>query len=83
MPLKRVDHTGTFSAVDKDGQEYTIYELTEIIGVPSRGDPGREAQGMKSLKTSSGEHVNRLEKGKYEIVSFVNIPITSDDPNAT
>ena len=84
MPLKRIEHTGTFSAVANDGKEYTVYELTEILGV-SGGMRGRdtEVEGFKSLKTSNGEHVNRLEKGKYEIVSaFGNIPLTSDAPKA-
>jgi hypothetical protein len=84
MSVKRIEHTGTFSAVDKDGMEYTVHELTEILGVSGTfRSPPTEMEGMKSLKISSGEHVNRIEKGRYEVVSaFGNIPITSDDPNA-
>ena len=37
---------------------------------------------MKFYKTSKGDPVNVLAKGRYEIVSVPNIPLTSDDPNA-
>jgi len=36
---------------------------------------------MKELRTSNGEKVNRLDKGKYEIVAL-DLIITSDSPNA-
>jgi len=82
MATKRVEHTGTFAAAGNDGQQYTIYEFTEIVAVPTTGNPGGERPGIRSLQLSTGEPVNRMDKGKYEIMSSVNIPITSDDPNA-
>jgi hypothetical protein len=84
MPLKRIDHTGTFSAVDKDGKEYTVHEYTRITGIPAtRETPAGEMEVGKFLKTSDNQDVNRIDKGKYEIVSvFGNIPLTSDDPHA-
>ena len=82
MPQKRTARTGTFRAVDKDGKKYTIHEFTNIIDVATRENPGGEAEGTKFLRTSDGKHVNRMEKGKYEMV-FPPTSLTSDDPNAT
>ena len=78
----RTQRTSRFSAVNKGGRTYTIYEYTYIVDLADRGTPGEEKEGMKFYKTSKGDPVNVLAKGKYEIVSVPNIPLTSDDPNA-
>ena len=80
----RTNHVGSFLARDKDGREYTIHVLTYTVNVGNRADPNAEREGMtSSLRTSDGHAVNRLEKGKYEMVHSVrNVRLTSDDPNA-
>lgn len=74
-------HTLTFSAKSGDGQEFTIYEFTQLLDVGTFGNPDAVIEGLKRLETSEGQSVNRLEKGKYEIVAL-SLIIISDDKNA-
>ena len=80
----RTDHVGSFVARDEDGREYTIHILTYTVNVGNRSGPNAEREGMtSSLRTSDGQPVNRLEKGKYEMLHPIrNVRLTSDDPNA-
>jgi hypothetical protein len=80
----RTDHVGTFVARDEGGREYTIHILTYTVNVGNRSDPNAEREGMTpSLRTSEGQPVNRLGKGKYEMLHPIrNVRLTSTDPNA-
>ena len=80
----RTDHVGSFVARDETGREYTIHILTYTVNVGNRSDPNAEREGMtSSLRTSDGQPVNRLAKGKYEMLHPIrNVRLTSDDPNA-
>jgi hypothetical protein len=81
MSQKNTKHTGTFRAKATDGREYTIDEFTEYLsGHSSSG--AYNIEGLKFYKCDDGRYVNKIEKGKYEIVDIPNIPITSDDPRA-
>jgi hypothetical protein len=77
MPTKRVVQTGQFLAFDKSGQEYMILVFTEFWDTSQS-----TTEGLKILKTSSGQSVRMIDKGKYEIVDCITVPITSNDPNA-
>jgi hypothetical protein len=73
--------TATFTAHSKDGTEYTIVEYTDFVEICTRG--GCVAQpATRRLRTSQGEQVNPVEKGKYQVVGPVAIDLFSDDPNA-
>ena len=75
--------TKTFNAISDDGQKFTIYEFTKYLNAGSFENPNKTIEGTKELRTSDNEAVNRLEKGKYEILNpFGNIKVTSNDPNA-
>ncbi len=80
----RTDSVGTFVARDEDGREYTIHILTYTVSVGNRSDPNAEREGItSSLRTAEGQPVNRLAKGKYEILHPIrNLRLTSDDPIA-
>jgi len=46
-----------------------------------RSDPNRQNPGMVEIRTSDGNSVNRIEKGKYQIL-FPPMILKSADPNA-
>ncbi len=61
-------HTGTVIARSEAGEELTILEYTDFIDIGTFSDPRGVAPGRKSLLTLDGRSVNRIQKGKYEIV---------------
>jgi hypothetical protein len=72
---------GQFIATDENGRRYTILIFTNIIKAGALGNPSGAVEGMTELKTFEGMAVNRLEKGKYQIVQTGKI-VQSDSPNA-
>jgi len=73
--------TGQFTARDENGRRYTIVIFTDSIKAGTFENPKMETEGMKELKTYEGMAVNRLEKGKYQIVQ-TGVIIQSDSPDA-
>jgi hypothetical protein len=71
--------TGKFKAAGSAGRTYTINVFTDFINADSSEGPV-EVEGMKSLKTSDGQPVNRIGKGRYALLSGVRL--VSDDPSA-
>ena len=59
---------GQFFATDENGRRYTILIYTNIIKAGTVENPSGGVEGMTELKTFEGMAVNRLEKGKYQIV---------------
>ena len=82
MSKQYTKHTGTFTAHSEDGTEYTIFVYTFITEYNS--NQGHSiVEGVKSLKTSEGEFVRLIKKGKYQIdTGFKKIDLVSDDANA-
>jgi hypothetical protein len=78
---KRVDHIASFEAIDSDGGRHVLDVFVDIVSVATLDNPKAERPGLKSIKTSKGQHVNRLEKGKYEVVE-TGLTLESTDPNA-
>ena len=72
---------GQFIATDENGRRYTILIFTNIIKAGTFENPSTEVEGIKELKTFEGMAVNRLEKGRYQIVK-TGIIVQSDLPNA-
>ncbi len=79
--IKRVEHVQTFEAVGDDGRNYVLNVFVEIIDAKTQGDPEAEIPGLKSIKTSDGESVNRVSKGRYQIVS-TGVELTADAADA-
>jgi hypothetical protein len=72
---------GQFIATDENGRRYTILIYVNILKAGTFENPGMEMEGMKELKTFEGMAVNRLEKGKYQILQ-TGIIVQSDSPDA-
>ena len=76
--------TGSFIAVDDDGNEYTIGIYRDVIDTTTHHSTRREQtySSLATLLTDDGRHVNRVDQGAYEIVGHPMIPLTSTDPSA-
>jgi len=72
---------GQFIATDENGRRYTLLIFTNVIKGGTLENPGKEVEGMEELTTFEGMAVNRLEKGKYQIVQ-TGIIVRSDSPDA-
>jgi hypothetical protein len=72
---------GQFIATDENGRRYTILIFTNLVKAGTVENPSMEVEGMKELKTFEGMTVNRLEKGKYQIVK-TGIIVQSDSADA-
>jgi hypothetical protein len=73
---KRTVRTGGIVATDPQGGRYDLDILSDYI-VSTVGS----AKALSRIKTKDGRHVNRLGKGKYQIMDN-GLDLTSDDPNA-
>jgi hypothetical protein len=80
MDRKYKKETNRFEARDDNGNLFTIVELTEFIEVKSRAGT-QTVEGMKSLKTTTGHHVNRVAKGKYQL-AVLHLDLHSDEADA-
>ena len=75
---------GSFVATDAAGNEYKVVIYRDLIDTSHLQSRTRTQAPAKlgKLRTTDGRHVNRIDKGSYEIVDRPMIQITSDDPNA-
>lgn len=81
--LKDIRYQDSFTAYDEAGNEYTVEIFVEIHDAGTLEEPNAEVEGLRQLKTTSGDHVNRIEEGKYEILQAgAVIPVESRDKNA-
>jgi hypothetical protein len=71
----------TFDAQTDEGHVYTLHVCQKCIEVPTRADPNAVCPALKSIRTSDGKSVNRLDRGKYQIVE-TGIILHSDSPDA-
>ena len=76
-----MEHRGRFTAHDEFGNEYGINIYVKVIDVKTHDNPHGTIDGLKRLITDEGAVVNRLGKGRYQIV-HAGIEVSSDDPNA-
>jgi hypothetical protein len=79
--VKEIRHKSSFPAQDREGKTHRLKVFVEILDVGTLGNPNAEIEGRMSIKTRDGDSVNRLDKGKYEIVQSGAI-LTSDAPEA-
>lgn len=73
--------TRNFIATDSEGKEYKIFIYIDYYKANSFDKPNDVVQGPKTLETSDGRKVNRIEKGKYQIVPTGTI-LLSKSPDA-
>jgi len=68
---RRKTSTGSFVATDDLGRKFTVHIYKKLIS------------GEHNLRLSDGTHVNRLDKGQYEVVqSNGRLQLRSDHPEA-
>ena len=79
--VKRKELKHTFIAVSASGRRVTLRLYVDIIDAGHMQDPDAEVEGMKSIRTSDGQHVNLVSPKKYQIV-VTGETLTTDDPNA-
>lgn len=79
--LKQLRRKASFEARDQEGNTYQLEESVEVLDASSMSNPNGEIEGLRSIATSAGSPVNRLGKGKYQIVATGQI-LTSDSPQA-
>ena len=73
--------TGSFWAVDDDRKRHFVIIYTQYTDATSPGSNGHDVSGVLEYVTSNGLRVNRLEKGKYQMLQSGTI-LRSDSPDA-
>jgi hypothetical protein len=73
--------TQSFTATDAAGNEHRLHVYTEFLRSQELSGETFEHEGLKSIRTPSGGHVNRLSKGKY-LCFKTQTELTSNDPAA-
>jgi hypothetical protein len=66
--MPRVVEVDRFRAISDAGKEYILIVYQSFIPTPTRDDPHGEIEGMKSLFTSTGLHVNYIDSKTFKIV---------------
>jgi len=79
--LKRTQRESSFEAIDQWGNRHTLNVYVGIIDAGTNDDPDAEIEGLRSMQTADGDFVNRLEKGRYQVVGS-GLILTSSDPGA-
>jgi hypothetical protein len=64
--MKRVEHAGSFTAVDQSGREHVVHAYVTFARAGSPGDPGAEVRVMTDLVLDDGTRLNRTPKGGYQ-----------------
>ncbi len=81
MSRKHEEMTRKFQAEDEEGNAVTLYVYTTIITTHELSGATHRHEGMKSIRTGDGEHVNRTAKGQYQIV-VTGKTLRSNEPDA-
>lgn len=69
------EYTGSFIAHDEEGNEVTIEVFTEF----HEDVRGNRLEGLKEFRLRNGEYVNRIQKGKYQVVQTGELLYSDDD----
>jgi hypothetical protein len=70
----------SFLAHDEEGNEYVIEIYEYWADASTHDNPSGKVKSGKKRLVSNGEHVNRIEQGKYELMNGV--ILTSEDIDA-
>ena len=68
-----------FEARDSDGQTVILHVHEDQISADTRAGQ-QTVPGMRSIRTETGEAVNRVSKGRYQLMTGQEL--VSDDPDA-
>jgi hypothetical protein len=67
MQRREIRETDRFLAQTDAGKRYTIVEYTTYIEA-AHFEGSSWVEGLKTLKTTSGQHVNFRGQGQYELI---------------
>ena len=69
----------SFAATDEMGNRFTLHIFRQF-----RHTATEVVEGTSSIKTQSGQPVNRVGKGEYKLLGVIgpDIVLRSDDPDA-
>lgn len=73
--------TQTFEAKTPTGKSVTLFQYQEFISTRTLSGDAGPLPGLKRLTTTEGYHVNRIDKGVYEIVE-TGERLHTNDPKA-
>ena len=65
---KAMHRNRAFVVQDQQGNEQTLVDRVEFINVGTLNDPQAVIEGSRMITTESGQPVNWLGKGRYQIV---------------
>jgi hypothetical protein len=80
MP-KDIRHKSSFIAIDETGTRHRLDVFVDIVDTGTLNDPNSDMEGLTRIQTPDGGPVNRLEKGRYQVVAS-GLIVRSDDPAA-
>ncbi len=66
--MGRIQESDRFLAKTDNGKEYIIIQYQEYIDVSSHDNPNDEIEGLKSLRTDDGLHVNVIDSKTFKVV---------------
>ena len=70
MGVKEKRLTGQFTAKSDDGRQFDLLVYTDILDVGTPQNPNATVEGLKTILTTEGHHVNRIDDLNYEIVEL-------------
>ncbi len=70
MGVKEKRLTEQFTAKSEDGRQFDLLVYTDILDVGTSQNPNATLEGIKTILTSDGYHVNRIDDLNYEIVEL-------------
>lgn len=71
MNKKKIKLIDSFKAKTESGKVFTIFVNQEFNISDEFGQDPEEIPGMKSLITSAGKHVNKIDENTYEILGDI------------
>ena len=66
--MSRIQEIERFSTRIDNGKEYIIIQYQEYIDASSFDNPNAEIEGLKSLRTDDGLHVNFIDSKTFKVV---------------
>ena len=69
MTKKKIKLIDQFKAISETGKIFTLLVRQEFLVPDSFEGYGKEIPGFKTISTSTGQHVNRIDDAHYEIVA--------------
>ena len=70
MGIKERKLIDRFTAQSNDGRQHELLVYQEVLDASSMGNPQATVEGLKTIVTSQGHDVTRIDDLNYEIVEL-------------